>query len=245
MLEGFSRKGPFADKPGSYQLLMRINNSVFDPGESIHLDTHISGYGFFNFGKITFYPAENVFDFDNSSCTYGVGLDKSDELKLLLGTDKISFSQSGVTIKLNIQMKVVDEATQEIISNNIPVVFDSSNVRKFDCPQVLTETDHHGKTILDVNLRLRDGIKPGCYALKFCLSYYNGEKWETSTQEVSFTVRDYFQRNENKIANIGAIAAAATILSFVWQVFPVWLATTATVLTVLMSIWWFFRARNP
>ena len=55
------RQGEFADKPGCYELVVRVRETNLNPGEKLDGEVFITGYGVIETAKIVVFPSPGVF----------------------------------------------------------------------------------------------------------------------------------------------------------------------------------------
>jgi hypothetical protein len=60
------REAPNADRPGDYSLAIRAREAEGDPGDYIHLELYITGYGQIHGSKLVFYPPTYFIDEERS-----------------------------------------------------------------------------------------------------------------------------------------------------------------------------------
>lgn len=69
------------------------------------------------------------------------------------------------------------------------------------------------------SLLLLKKIKPGEYTLDFFFTYYNGEKWVCSKEQVKLKVRNFFERHAGGLTTFGVIAGSIGIAASIFKVF--------------------------
>jgi hypothetical protein len=62
-----------SDKPGAYELAIRIKNAEIEPGDAIELELYVTGYGYIDGAKVAFYPPPYFIDTKWSSWKYDFG----------------------------------------------------------------------------------------------------------------------------------------------------------------------------
>jgi len=61
----------FGSKPGSYDLVIRISKPILDPGDKVHFEVYICGYGFIESASVNIYPSWTVFSIADSNVSIG------------------------------------------------------------------------------------------------------------------------------------------------------------------------------
>ncbi len=195
-------------KPGSYQLILRSTSSVVDPGDELGLELYISGFGNMQFSKLVFYPSANVFS-SSSEVLFGPDLDQK-EGTLYWGGQKAQVSPQGGLIELT----VLTPEVLFIFKPRLQVITERNTTKKKD-----------GKTFAPVqfNLKIKNKARPGKYHMHFILTYFDGEKWNTSSTKFQFSVRNLLERYASFAwwlaitAGVGAIIAAVPDIPKIWH----------------------------
>jgi hypothetical protein len=182
------RDGESARLPGSYQPAVRFDASIIDPGEELRGEMFICGYGHIGQMKLGFYPSPGFVDETDSRVSYGITREQG---KLVFGGEHSIVGPAGITLSLPKTL-----------------VFD---VGGGPLPMVSTEA-LVGQAPVAFRLKTPRRVRAGTHALFFVLTYFNGERWATATQSVSFTVRNVLQRHEVAFAVLGALAASAAVV---------------------------------
>jgi hypothetical protein len=188
------REGESATLPGSYQPAVRFDASIIDPGEELRGEMFICGYGHIGQMKLGFYPSQGFIEETDSRVSYGLTREQG---KLVFGGEHSIVGPAGVTLSLPKTL-----------------VFD---VGGGPLPMVSTEA-LVGQAPVAFRLKTPHGVRPGTHTLFFVLTYFNGERWATATQSVSFTVRNVLQRHEVAVTALGVLATAATVVGALVEV---------------------------
>lgn len=217
-----ARSAPDGDKPGKYELVPRIYNSVVDPGTTVFMEIYITGYGRIDASKLAFYPPVAVLNETTSKVSYGFKFDPEKD-DATWGGLEASINSSGFVLPLGGMLsKKWDGATS---------FFDVLHTEGYTLPQIMTEIPHgvtdsptaptSFKAPFSLELNIKKDTKPGTYYTSTIFTYFNGSTWQTSNVQSSFTVRNFFQRHETAIAWFGitaAIGSATGILSLLFTV---------------------------
>ena len=191
--EGPSRSGESAGFPGSYQPAVRFDASIIDPGDELRGEMFICGYGYIGNMKVGFYPSQGFIEETDSRVSYGT---QSVDGKTVFGGHHAIVGPEGVTLSLPKAL-----------------VFD---VKSDAVPMISTEA-HVSQAPVAFHLKTPKRVRPGTHSLFFVLTYFNGERWATATQTVSFTVRNMLQRREIWVAGLGTAAAVAAVCTAVFD----------------------------
>ncbi|MCK5708527.1 MAG: hypothetical protein KAI43_12835 [Candidatus Aureabacteria bacterium] len=198
-IEKLPRKKAFSQKPGSYNLAIRISKPIVDPGEQLQIEIYISGYGIIEASKLACYPSLEVFDVNKSIMRYGL---QKVNGEISFGGQKRKISPIGQIISLT-------GGIQKTGWKKSTMFFDASNNEGW---QISTEVNQKGYAPMSLNLTLKDSARPGPQSIQFIFSYFNGETWISSPETAQFTIRNFYQRHEVKVWIIGAIASIMAIL---------------------------------
>lgn len=181
------RAGQLADRPGSYQPAVRFDASIIDPGEELRGEMFICGYGYVGHMKIGFYPSQGFVDETDSRVSYGI---QDAAGRVVFGGEHAIVGPAGLTLALP------DGIVFDVNSRPLPMVSTEALV---------------GQAPVAFRLKTPRTVRPGTHVLFFVLTYFNGERWATATQSVSFTVRNVLQRHEVAVTAIGSAAALAAV----------------------------------
>ena len=175
----------FGSKPGSYDLLIRVSKPILDPGDRVHIDVYVSGYGQIRSACVYIMPSWSIFSIADSRIAVGDSKAQAwDPLSELVCIDDRSF---------------VDLYAD--VPNRCMVLTEVNT-----CPP-------GSKAPLNLDLKTSSEVSPGIYSINFVLKYYNGEVWNTKSTSVNITVRNFYQRHEILVWFIGGVAAFLSIIS--------------------------------
>jgi len=82
-------------------------------------------------------------------------------------------------------------------------------------PQIFTETKSVEAPFKYV-LKTAKKIKPGMYYLEFVFTYFNGEKWVSSTKNIEFKVQNFLERHAVSIGVLAMVASLSALIRFVF-----------------------------
>jgi hypothetical protein len=181
------RAGQMADRPGSYQPAVRFDASVINPGAELRGEMFICGYGSVGHMKLGFYPSQGFVEETNSRVSYGI---HDHEGRVVFGGEHAIVGPAGLTLALP------DGLVFDATSRPLPMVSTEALV---------------GQAPVAFRLKTPRKVRPGTHTLFFVLTYFNGERWATATQSVSFTVRNILQRHEVLVTALGSAAALAAV----------------------------------
>ncbi len=194
------RNGLNSEKPGCYELITRNNTPIIDRGDYLEFEQYITGYGFIGESKLVSYPSVKILDSNNSYIQTSIGKDANNQLTY--GVQKHNVSQDGFSLEIRgVKGKDWESDTLffDMTDSNIPQV---STERKIgNCPPII------------YRLKAKRFAKPGEYNILSTLTYYNGREWKSSTNKISFKIRNIFERHE---AIIALLAITATV-SAIWR----------------------------
>ncbi|MCC8363225.1 hypothetical protein LK996_09070 [Lysobacter sp. A6] len=195
------RSGKHAEKPGSYQLVPRLLARHVDPGDYLCVDFFMAGYGEIGPAKIGVWPTTNLFDGNLSRWRSGMVQKTKDELHFSFASEEHSGSVDGITVFLyGLHINDWESATMFL------------DLSESDPPKVATEADLEGSPFA-TRLKLRTDAKAGHYSLPVAFTYFNGERWSSSTVMIDFVITSWVQRHELKLQIAGAIAAITAVAS--------------------------------
>ena len=200
------RVGKFADKPGSYRLVIRSNRQLLNPGEDLWIQVLITDYGNIQAAKLIFYPDKESINGKESKVWFDVQRIGD---KYYFGKTEIEVGEDGATIDLG-------TGGLKLPQWDCPTLFvDTSESLT---PKILTETIQHPPNDspdapITINLKLRKKARPGQHSLNLVLTYYNGECWCNSETTFQFSVQNFYQQHEIKIWLLGLSVAVIGLLS--------------------------------
>jgi hypothetical protein len=226
------QKGRDAEKPGEYNLVIRVLTPEVNPGDTIHMEVYITGYGMIRGPKFTFTPPPNFLDEDESRLIHGFVRPeegKSISLNVLeFGGDEAKLSEVSFVIRLaGITGYFADD--KDITWKEPSIFWDTDVPPEYQTPMVATEMKR-GRAVVEIYLKTKKrlwwgdlpflrsepGIYPGTHGFQGHLTYFNGEQWKSSSQSVSVVVPNFFKRHEGitwVAAILGVLIAVAGLLA--------------------------------
>ena len=187
---GARRKMLHADCPGAYGLVLKLQNSVLDPGDPVLLEIYISGYGQIESTKLVIYPSVTAFDPEQSD--YQMGAKLEDGL-VTFGNQVCPLDPSGTGNTMTLA---------EDLFMDVP-----------DSPlMILTEKRLGGSAPVQLNFHLLKKARPGSHAIAMRLTYFNGNAWASSDGLATVKVRNLFERHEGTVWVLGFAVAVLGIV---------------------------------
>jgi len=65
------REGKFAEKPGQYEIAVRLSDTLMNPGSELIIEVYFSGYGEISQPAMKFYPSSDFFEPSESEAIFG------------------------------------------------------------------------------------------------------------------------------------------------------------------------------
>ncbi|MCX9150514.1 hypothetical protein [Pseudomonas sp. TB1-B1] len=193
------------DRPGSYQLATRSGKTTINSGETLEFEQYVTGYGYIQTPKLQAYISTDAFELEKSYILNSlVRTDFEGGFKLSWGNQKDKLSPTGFTFLMQgMSCEDGDEST---------MIFDALSMSKN--PILLSEQklDH---APFEYTLKTKKSLSPGEHYIDFYLTFFNGERWVTSKERVSFKIRNIFERHAKKISALAVIASVSGILRFI------------------------------
>ncbi|MBT0663532.1 hypothetical protein KI809_04375 [Geobacter pelophilus] len=202
-----AQQSKHAQSPGNYYLALRSFTPVIDSGGVVRFEVYITGYGIIRSCKIMMYSTTNSFDDKQSSVNYGVDIyDDSYQF----GTSSISMNPSGYFAI----------SFPELVRHkkHLHPFFSDCGTALLNPSMIVTENKSI-RAPLQFDLKTKEKIPPGTYSCNLYMTYFNGVEWKGDTQQLTFTVRNILQRNEEMAWYLAVAAAIAAIVSVIFQVF--------------------------
>lgn len=192
----------YADAPGAYQLATRVEHNVIDPGEVLNIEQFITGYGNIAQAKIYCLISSQLFDKERSHIKTGLQPNDDPEhpAPLRWGRDEHKPDDMFVLALSGVRKEGWDEST---------IFFDAP----FPGNQIITERDLKGPPF-EYSFKTHKHLKPGDHYIDFYLTYFNGEKWVSTKERISFKARNFFERHSKAFTSLAIIASICAILRF-------------------------------
>lgn len=199
------RKAPNGDKPGSYQIATRSGKTTINAGDTLQFEQFVTGYGNIKTAKIQAYISTDAFDLEKSYILSSlVKTDTETGFTLSWGNQKDELTETGFTCLLaGISTPEDDEST---------MIFDASPTSN---ESILMSEKKAGHAPFEYHLQSKKNLSPGDHYIDFYLTFFNGEKWITSKERVSFKIRNVFERHAKTISALAVIASLSGIVRLV------------------------------
>lgn len=223
------RKGKDAEKPGEYNLVIRVLTPEVNPGDVIHMEVYITGYGKIRGPKFIFTPPPNFIDEDESALVHGfVRPEEGESISLNVlefGGDLAKLSEVGFIIRLTgITGHWVGD-DREVLWEE-PSIFWDTDVPYADQTPIIATEQKRGRAVMEIYLKTRKrpwwgrlpflrtepGIFPGTHSFQGHLTYFNGDQWKCASQSVNVTVPNFFKRHEGVAWTAAILGVLATVV---------------------------------
>ncbi len=191
------RSGEFGNRAGAFSIVPRTSADLVNPGETFEIELYVSGYGEIGPAKLAFYPSPDVFDIGKSSIRFDIGVTDG---RGTWGGQQTNVDPVGTALDLS--------GGQQKTGWPAPTLFfdlPESVARGGRLPQLVTETKQQYAPI-HITLAVKRRTRPGLRFCRFQFTYFNGEQWCTTSEAITFTVRNFYQRNEGLVWSLGIIA---------------------------------------
>ncbi|WP_159955666.1 hypothetical protein [Pseudomonas sp. R76] len=192
------------EKPGSYQIATRSGKTTINPGETLIFEQYVTGYGNIQTAKLQAYISTDAFDLEDSYILSSLATENTEMgLKLSWGNQKDKLSETGFTcVMAGLSYTPDDEST---------MIFDVEQASK---RPILASEKKLNHAPFEYTLKTKKALSPGEHYIDFYLTYFNGEKWITSKERVSFKIRNFFERHAKTISALAIIASISGIIRF-------------------------------
>jgi hypothetical protein len=182
-IEENPQKGKDAEKPGAYELAVKVDNPTINPGDEIRLTVFITGYGKIEEAKFNFAPPRHFLETQKlrkSLAWAGFGLVSS------------AISDEGVTGTGMPGFVFSDSSTCTVNPNGIRVINAECIVRILD---KANRTVARGAPI-SMKLETSNDVRAGNHILRFFMSYFNGAEWKVATASTEINVQNPYEQHE-------------------------------------------------
>lgn len=193
------RVGKFADHPGKYRLMHRLNSEQVDPGEVVEIEIYVSGYGQIETSKLVFLVSPKLIDQNSSYIRYSIGA----------GVKGIGFGTSTDVINEFGNVLHMDGGVGLPEWPRVSMYVDSSDD---ELPRIITETKLRFAPV-ELVLFTRPTARAGQHSVQICFTYFNGETWESDTTDIIFFIRSFVQRKELFVWVLASCAAVGAVVS--------------------------------
>jgi len=204
------RRGRYAEKPGNYELAIRVMNPTANPGDVISIELYITGYGLVSNPKLAFFSPTNFIHPTESVAISGMQeIIHENKRAIVFGGSTDIIGETGNIVLTFKGLGSTDwkECTYFVDRNLYGGFFDIDH-----CPAILTECNA-GQAPIEMKLRTIKKVKTGKHNLRFYLTYFNGAEWKTSIDEAEIDVPNLYKRNEITFWLLGVFIA--TVLACV------------------------------
>jgi len=192
------REFQFADKFGNYGLVARTSSDIMDPGETLVIELYISGYGSIESSKLIFYPSPGVVDSDDKDSYVLFGIHGKKGLGVW-GAQRHQLHPDGNAIGFT-------GGAYKSEWKSPSIFFDINET------QISTEKKLGGFAPIHINLKTKRKARAGTHSIQFLFTYFDGSNWQTSSNTVQFTIRNFFQRYDRLFLTLGAFATGLAII---------------------------------
>jgi hypothetical protein len=199
------RTRPNGDSSGSYELVARVIRPLLAPGETLEVEFFFSGYGEILQPKLYFFPSVAVFDPNKSSIRSGL---KHSESLLTWGADEMPLKTDGPVLLTLAGVKL--DGWPETTS-----FFDARATTNL----ISTELKLGGHAPVELKFSTFPSVEPGKYSIEIAFSYYDGQKWRSTSKRVDFAVTSFFERHQRKLAWYGVAASLLGLLLGALRIF--------------------------
>ena len=215
----------FAEKPGVYELVTRVNQLQVEGGDTVEIIVFITGYGEISKYKLYYQPSATFFDTSSSRIIAALEMtsDKKSarwgrserKLKgvfgLAMGLPWIQFPKwKDSTIFYDVDTN----AAYYTIITETPTFLDS----------FIEHRNAYGKSTMEkigsfvsfpITFRLvaKKNIDPGIYEFNLFFTYYNGQEWKMSKSSTSILYKNVIQRWEISFWVLGIAGILAVFIS--------------------------------
>ncbi|MCJ7602638.1 MAG: hypothetical protein MUO63_14205 [Desulfobulbaceae bacterium] len=196
--------GKFHSNPGKYEIVFRADTTVVDPGEWLKIDGYITGYGKIESAKLMVLVPEH----------------DRDQSKLIVNYPPINGKPDQQELPVDAYGNILSFGGRGTVNPdwNEPTIFFDLLPFDLNPPTIYTEKRFEDNPPLSLKLKMLKNVRSGNYNINFIFTYFDGKSWIQTNQNIQFTVRNIFQRNESPILWIGVIAALTSIFASVGTV---------------------------
>lgn len=198
---GPQRAGPDASAPGTYEPVLRFSKNVLDPGDCPHVEVFFTGYGTIGGSKLAFYPPSQLIDREKSRMYQGFHPTQDGEKFGLL---ECAIGDNNSILSLTGGIERAGSREMWFYADVLP-----------GNPPVLATELILGRAAIEYDLQIRADAPAGAYDLQFVFTYFNGAEWKSVTVAETLAVRNFWQRHEQFVVLLGALAAIATFLALI------------------------------
>ena len=189
-----------AEKPGSYQPVVVLENSVLNKNEILAGSVFFSGYGAISQPKLFFQGPTHVFSEVESSWHQGFDVIREEgKIRLIFAAKPMNEFVFG-----NVQLSAAVVTTDNTLDVDMFTDYRAGN-------SVIYSENRLVNPPVSFKLRVKNNCRPGTYEITFVFTYFNGESWVTATEKASMTVRSLLQRLDWRVATLAIFAAVVSM----------------------------------
>lgn len=204
------RIAPYAEAPGAYQPVVRLQIPIMNPGEYLHGEIYVTGYG--EIGPAKFFISSSPGVFDSSDCEVTDGFVKNGPLITFGGqTTKVNMDV-GITLSIAGLKTEKWQSTTAFYDINQPEPGFENDLSRIG--HLSTET-HQRNPPASFSFKTRKTARAGDYGIQIVFSYFDGVEWRNSVLNVPFRLRSRLERWNSFLAWLAAMAGVATIAAAV------------------------------
>ena len=187
------------EKPGKYELVLRMDKNEIEAGDSVTMELYITGYGHFGLGKLFFLPTMNWYDLEHSTLITGMQVDQI----------KHQFFWGHDTASLNAQGFLLTLGGVEYPDTSITIFIDAESIKQ----DLSISTEYKIKKLPPFLFKFAtlSDLEPGNYTVNFVFTYFNGQDWQNSQQTGTIKIKNVFERNVRWTWFFGILALISII----------------------------------
>ncbi len=204
------RAAPYAEEPGAYQPVVRLQSPIMDAGECLLGEIYVTGYG--EIGPAKFFVSSSPGVFDSNDCTLTDGFVQNGPLITFGGqTTKVNMD-IGITFAIAGLKAEKWQATTAFYDVSQPAPGFENDLSRI--AHLSTET-HQSNPPASFSFKTRKTARAGDYGIQVVFSYFDGVEWQNSVLNVPFRLRSRLERWNSFLAWLAAMAGVATIAAAV------------------------------
>lgn len=227
------RKGLHAEKPGNYELAIRVLNPTPRPGHKCKIEIYVTGYGYITAAKLMFHPPLETVDTKNSKFIHSLSPSpqpshvpgqtnvvwKTEETPF--NDDFLSFRFAGISVGGDDEQNATS-FIDAVHSLDDPIMDVPGSRSRIIC----TEGKYEGQAPLSFHLHISKDAHFGPHSFTFFLTYFNGVEWKTSIATAEIHVPNWFQSHQILTYSIATCIAALAIVPWEeWKAGVGWLVS--------------------
>lgn len=191
-----------ADKPGNYEVVVRVSRINLYDNDSLIVDLFITGYGRIGNGKLFVIPSGNIF------CDYSVlkfGFTRDDNTHFHWGDSIYSALSSSQFVVPIAGPSIGDSAWpyQNMFLDDDTFPENSS---------IITEMYSGPRSPYQFCYKIKKNVQAGDYSIKVYLTYYNSREWKTSKEIIPIHINTVTEEYAGYFAFAGIIIGLLGII---------------------------------